>query len=292
MKTAIILGGGPAGCQCALWLTQLGYPTLIVEESDHLGGLQAMSPYTNNWLVGIMHQTGKALAHHMEEHIRHMDIPVLFQSSITSLTLQPNGLTVTIKKNPMETKYLVIATGVKSRHSELVASNHVLVGPGQNVFNYDFKSKRVAILGGGDNAAENYAFIKSKQPKLCHIYARTIRARKNLWKDVDLNDVYSFPEKINQDALTMTHQETIRHYDVFVVMYGWEANFPQGLIHLEQQLLDERGFIMTDETCQTPIPRIYAIGEVANRMHPCVATALADGVVAAKAIQATMEKSH
>jgi thioredoxin reductase (NADPH) len=33
-------------------------------------------------------------------------------------------------------------------------------------------------------------------------------------------------------------------------------------------------------------PRVLAIGDVCQRMHPCVATAMADGVVAAKTLEA------
>ena len=40
-------------------------------------------------------------------------------------------------------------------------------------------------------------------------------------------------------------------------------------------------------TLRKPVS-VYAIGEVAQRMHPCVVTAFADGVVAAKAIQAQL----
>ena len=40
MKAAVIIGGGPAGCQCALWLHMLGYDVLIVEKSKQLDCLQ------------------------------------------------------------------------------------------------------------------------------------------------------------------------------------------------------------------------------------------------------------
>ncbi len=53
-----------------------------------------------------------------------------------------------------------------------------------------------------------------------------------------------------------------------------------------------RGYVATDAvTAQTSCAGVYAIGEVAQRQHPCVVTALADGVVAAKAIQASIEQN-
>jgi thioredoxin reductase len=77
-------------------------------------------------------------------------------------------------------------------------------------------------------------------------------------------------------------------YDLILVFYGWEpcVGFADALgLHRSAQ-----GFIATDmQTAQTSCPGVYAIGEVAQRQHPCVVTALADGVTAAKAIQAKIE---
>lgn len=70
---------------------------------------------------------------------------------------------------------------------------------------------------------------------------------------------------------------------------GWEpqADFADSL-GLER---DSRGYLRTDfATAQTSLPDVYAIGEVADRMHPCVVTSLADGVTAAKAIQRRWER--
>ena len=81
-----------------------------------------------------------------------------------------------------------------------------------------------------------------------------------------------------------------RRYDLILVFYGWEpqAGFADSL----QLARDARGYIRTDfATAETSVPDIYAVGEVANRMHPCVVTSLADGVVAAKAIQRRWERA-
>lgn len=56
------------------------------------------------------------------------------------------------------------------------------------------------------------------------------------------------------------------------------------------QAVHHEGVVITDNHCQTNIEGIFAIGEIAQRMHPCTATSMADGVVAAKAIQRSLEK--
>ena len=79
-----------------------------------------------------------------------------------------------------------------------------------------------------------------------------------------------------------------RSYDQIVVLYGWEPHLPY--VQSLGLARDSRGFVLTDPDCQTSVPGMYAIGEVAQRMHPCCITSMADGAVAAKAIQRTLER--
>lgn len=288
----IIVGAGPAGCQCALWLTMLGYNVLIIEQSHQIGGLLASNPYPSNWTIGTISKSGQDIAHVIQQHIKEMKIPVWLNANITQLKQDAAGFTLIIDDKPISTSYVVIATGVKPRTDNLTASQKILTGPGDAIFEYDFANKRVAILGGGDNAAENYIFIKNKQAKICHLFVRTIRARKQLWNEVDKEDVFFSPYSIDQDNVTITHANKVKQYDVIVVLYGWEANVPAFLIPYKNELLTLNGFFITDKHCRTPIKNMFAIGEVANRMHPCIVTSMADGVVAAKAIQTDMENNN
>lgn len=73
-------------------------------------------------------------------------------------------------------------------------------------------------------------------------------------------------------------------FDAWAVFYGWQACVPVGLA----VALDARGFIASDAHGLTSLSRVYAIGEVTQKQHPCIATAMAEGVVAAKAIANTL----
>lgn len=76
-------------------------------------------------------------------------------------------------------------------------------------------------------------------------------------------------------------------FDVIIVLYGWQANIP--FSYDFPLRMTERGFIDTFPNCETSEPYVYAVGEITQRMHPCCVTAMADGVVAAKAIQRSLE---
>ena len=46
-----IIGGGPAGMSCALWLHNYGLNPVIIEKEGALGGMARLSPYPNAWLL-------------------------------------------------------------------------------------------------------------------------------------------------------------------------------------------------------------------------------------------------
>lgn len=113
LKTAVIIGGGPAGCQCALWLQMLGYETIIVEQTNILGGLQCQSPYLNNWLVGTIDLQGHEIAKNIQNHIEKMKIPVIYNSTLRSIKKIADKFEVKIGNKIISTFAVVIATGVR-----------------------------------------------------------------------------------------------------------------------------------------------------------------------------------
>src|SRR5690606_25501290 len=160
----------------------------------------------------------------------------------------------------------------------------VLVGPGAHIVAQDFRGKRVAVLGGGDNAFENALYAQERGATGVHIYARNLRAQQQFVRRVAPQSMTQGPYRVDPAARTVDG----RPYDVIMVFYGWEPcmEFAQDL-GLQRTA---QGFIATDsQTAQTSHAGVYAIGEVTQRQHPCVVTALADGVTAAKAIQARIE---
>lgn len=62
MFDSIIVGGGPAGASCALWLKMLGFKPCIVERRATLGGLQNENPYPNQWIAPIFGKSGVEVA--------------------------------------------------------------------------------------------------------------------------------------------------------------------------------------------------------------------------------------
>src|SRR6478672_13335958 len=47
-----VIGGGPAGMSCALWLRNYAVRPIIIEKEHVLGGMAERSPYPNEGLLG------------------------------------------------------------------------------------------------------------------------------------------------------------------------------------------------------------------------------------------------
>ena len=287
---ALIIGGGPAGCSCALWLKHLGLKPLIVEKRARLGGLQNESPYPNVWILGKNYPNGKAFAQAVSQQIQGERVSTCLEGEVNSLShSEKDGLfDVEIKRKSkvslkIQTPFLVLASGVVPRTDGFQSSSSVLIGPGDHIENTNFKGKTVAILGGGDNAFENYQFIRRQKPKVTKIFARNVRAQFSFVQKIRSGDLFlgDYTVDANQQSVNGTS------FDFLVVMYGWKGvNALEPWISLEM----EGQFVKTDPFRRTSVDRVYAVGEVTQMSHPCCVTAMADGIIAAKDIQKRIDE--
>lgn len=280
----IVVGAGPAGVSCTTWLQQLGFRAALVDKHDRCGGLQLSNPFTNTWIAtsADVHGADVAAALHANA-VRHGAALYLSRSATGAKADADDWLVSLSDGQTLRGRRLVLAGGVVPKTGGILARASLLVGPGPRVAQTDFTGKRVAILGGGDSAFENHHFVTERGAQQVHIYARSLKARQEMLEKVPPSDVFvgDFHFDEQQQAVNGTP------YDSVLVLFGYEAN-KSSLLGLAPAM-QASGFVQTDPQCRTSIAGVYAIGELAQRAHPCCVTAMADGVVAAKAIQRELE---
>lgn len=310
MYDAVIIGGGPAGVSCAVWLARLGYKPALIEAGPEIGGLCRNHPFLDEWNASLPGMTGPQVADNLALSLRQSKAEFWLHCAATETRREGEGFVVTTKGGPQHIRghYLVLATGVRARtlfdadEEELTLTERtqarkarelaggdpklpgILVGPGRHITEQDFRGKRVAVLGSGDNAFENALYAMDHGAAQVDVYARTVRAQRQFIRRMPTENIKKGGYDVDRYARTVNGQ----HYDIILVFYGWEpcVQFAEKL-GLQRS---GRGFVATETlTAQTSAPGVYAIGEVTQRQHPCVVTALADGVTAAKAIQARLE---
>jgi hypothetical protein len=123
------------------------------------------------------------------------------------------------------------------------------------------KNKKVAILGGGDNAFENYQFIQRKKPSSVTIFARHVRAQLGFVKKIKKGDLFVGNYKVDPIKKEVNGQP----FDFLVVMYGWQ---PVNPIEPFFKLKTQKKFLKTNRTRRTSQDGIYALGEVGTFMAP------------------------
>ncbi len=290
---AVIVGGGPAGASCAIWLARLGLAPLLVEAGPRLGGLATDNPFADDWIAVLPGVTGQQVAANIAASVQAAGVPARLGTAVRHARRVSGGFDVELDAGGVAAmvrgRALVIASGVRARglpdYPADAAWPGVFVGPGSSIMAHDYTGLSVAVLGGGDNAFENFVYVRNRGARSVHLYARSVRAQQQWVSRAGRESVHVGPYRVDPAARTVDGQA----YDLILVFYGWEpqAAFADGL-GLRR---DQRGYICTDTaTAEASVPDVYAIGEVAHRMHPCVVTSLADGVVAAKAIQRRWER--
>ncbi|NRF67835.1 NAD(P)/FAD-dependent oxidoreductase [Aquincola sp. S2] len=280
MEDVLVVGAGPAGAACALWLHQLGLKVMLLDAGRAIGGLQLRSPYTNRWIPSVQGKTGQEVARQLEEHVRSASVPCRLGFDVGAIRYRADhsGWEVSAAKESLRATYVVIATGSKPRCGGFMETEHVGIGPGISMERIDVHGKRVAILGGGDNAFDQAVFALRRGARNVDVYCRhTPRAQPILQREIPSHCVHVGPFDADQVRMTVNAAA----YDVLGVQFGFEASIPAGI-----RLPLRDGYIVVDRHGAVPRFRgLFAAGEVTNFWHPCVTTALAHGVQVAKAIQ-------
>ncbi|MCA1935693.1 MAG: NAD(P)/FAD-dependent oxidoreductase [Asticcacaulis sp.] len=281
---AIVIGGGPAGCACALWLHKLGVRALLVEASDALGGLQRRSPYENLWIPGLMGHTGEEVAGALHRHVHAIGVPCQLNSRVSRIEAADGGFRLRVEGEAVRghygTQHLVIATGTQPVRGHFQPAHNVAVGPGYPMENLEVRNCKIAILGGGDNAFDQARFVLQRGAKSVTIFSRTPpRAQPGLQALIPEAKVRIGPYTADQARMTINGEV----FDAFGVMYGFAAQLPDGLPQ-DLELKNENGFIAVNRQGETVVSGLWACGEVTDYWHPCVTTSAAHGIQVAKQI--------
>ena len=85
-ETIVILGGGPAGISCALWLKNLGHHPVILESGSETGGTPGQIDRPNRWIAGMPEITSLGLAQKLQEQCTVSDLQVLTEAKVLSVS--------------------------------------------------------------------------------------------------------------------------------------------------------------------------------------------------------------
>jgi thioredoxin reductase (NADPH) len=297
----IVLGGGPGGLTAGLYLCQSKINTVLVDISLP-GGQVSTTHEVSNYPGFIQPQAGYMLSHSMSEQTKQCGTVYKVAVDITKVDLEKKEVIID-EFETIRAKKIVIATGTKpnstgsSGEKELRGKGISYCATCDAKF---FDNKEVVVIGGGNSAVEETDFISrfAKKITMVHQLDRFTANKKAIDKitsNPKINVMFnSEPRAFRRDGEKMvtevedlnTKQRTSLVSDGVFIFIGMKPNID---LFRDKLILDQWGYIATNEDRQTSVPGVYAVGDVISKKYRQITTAVADGTIAAMAIAKELE---
>ena len=287
----VILGGGPAGLSAGIYASRGAVSTAIVD-TNMLGGQPSNYLELENY-PGFKKVGGYDLMEKFEEHADMFGINKFPMQEIQSVDLKNKKITT--GEYEFQAKTIIIATGAQPMKLG-VKGEKEFVGRGVSYCavcdGAFYKNKVVAVVGGGNSAVEEAMYLTKFADKVYVIHRRNeLRADKIIQERAFRNEKLEFvwdsvvKEIQGENLVNNLVLENVKTGEVSdlsvngVFPYiGIVPNVEKFSGQLQQ---DARGFILTDETMQTSVEGVFAVGDVRKTPLRQVVTAVSDGAVGA-----------
>jgi thioredoxin reductase (NADPH) len=293
----LIIGAGPAGMGAAIYAKRAGLDCAVIDQSPVSGG-QVLTTYEVDNYLGLMGLSGGDLSDKFREHADKLDVEFI-TANVVKIDIDKDVKKIITDEGEFIAKTIVLATGAV--HSMLgVPGENELAGMGVSYCatcdGAFFRKKTVAVVGGGDVAVEDAIFLAGLCKKVYLIHRRDeLRAASSLQKklmsmenveiiwDSEVTQICGdgIVEKIEIKNKKTGNNNTLELNGIFIAV-GVVPNteIVKGIVEM-----DERGYIIADETCATSVPGIYAAGDIRKKPMRQIITAVADGANAINSAQ-------
>ena len=297
----IIVGGGPAGLTAGLYTSRSRLNTLLIE-IGLLGGQMTITELIENYPGFPQGINGDELSRLMEEQAKRFELEVVSQD-VVEVKLEGDKKVVKTEEGSYLCEALIICTGTEYRKLE-VPGEKEFAGKGvsycatcDGVF---FKDSQIVVVGGGDSALTEALYLTKFVKELTIVHRRdALRGTKIYQERVFANPKIkllwnSVIQEIKGDSVVRSvivknvktgevNEHPIEGAFLFVGLLP-RTQFLKGLVNV-----DEAGYIVTDENCETSVKGIFAAGDCRKKLLRQVATAVGDGATAAFAVEKYLE---
>jgi thioredoxin reductase (NADPH) len=299
----LIIGGGPAGLTAGLYTSRADLKTVLVE-SMMVGGQVITTTKIENYPGFPGGVDGPELMQRFHEHCQEYGLQIV-QGEVQQLNDKGEIKEVVVDGRSLQARAVIVATGAEPRklgipgEAELVGRGVSYCATCDGAF---FRNVPVAVVGGGDTAAEEALFLSRFASKVYLVHRRdALRATRILQERIFANDKIevvwdSLPEQVMSDNRGVNGLEVKNKFSGEKSVLEVEGVFfAIGVIpkaHFLADVLDlnEDGYIVTDTECRTSVPGVFAAGDVRNKTLKQIATAVGDGAVAAITVEKYLDE--
>ena len=295
----IIVGGGPTGLTTALYAAREGLEVLVIEKSG-LGGQVGVTERLENFPGFPEGIAGGEFADRLTLQARRFGVELLQAQEVTGLRMEAESRYVTTADgNEYGTRAVLIATGSTYRRLGVPGEDE-LIGAGVHFCatcdGPFYKEQPVAVIGGGNSAAEEGLFLTrfasavtilvrgeamtasriavdkvAASPKIDVLYNTEVRA---LHGENKLSGV-----TVQNRVSGETRQMMPAGLFVFIGLLPNSGWLPAEIKR------DPYGFVVTGPMLDTSLPGVYAAGDVRLGSTKQAAAAAGEGATAALMIR-------
>lgn len=306
---AIVVGGGPAGLTAALYLARARYRVLVLEK-DRFGGQITITHEVVNY-PGVESTSGEALTDTMRRQAINFGAEVKL-AEVVDLKLDGDIKEVVTKSGTLRAFSVLICTGANPRHigftgeSEFRGHGVAYCATCDGEF---FTGKELLVIGGGYASAEEAMFLTRYASKV------TILVRKDSFscarsiadevmahpkikvlfnhelKEVTGSQLGITSATILNNQTNETFTYTATNNDTFGV-FVFAGYVPNTSLVKDKVALNEQGYVITDHNQETNVKGVFAAGDVCIKTLRQVVTAVADGALAAAAMEKVAATMH
>ncbi|MDQ2951593.1 MAG: FAD-dependent oxidoreductase [Chloroflexota bacterium] len=296
----IVIGGGPAGLTAAFYASREGLSTLVLERSS-LGGQAALTERLDNYPGFPTGLTGADFGKRLVEQAKRFDVEMISAAEVVSLEEEDHDRVVRTEEGAVYRSHAVIVAPGNAYRRLGAEGEEDLIGAGIHYCatcdGPFYKGKELAVIGGGNSAAEEGSFLTQFASKVTLLVRGDKLTASKIYHDKVMNhpkmevrfnvSVKKFLGSKHLEGIvieTPKGEETVRPAAVFVFI-GLKPNtkFLEGRLKLTKD-----GFIDAPALA-TSMKGVFAAGDARDGATKQVASAVGEGAAAALAVRHYLE---
>jgi thioredoxin reductase (NADPH) len=304
MEKVIIAGSGCAGLTAAIYAARAKLNPLVLEGRQPGGQLSTTTLVENypGFPEGI---EGPQLILDMHEQAEKFGTRFSY-GQIAEFEPKNTHVRIKVDDEWLETQTLIIASGASARWLGL-ENEEKLVGHGltscatcDGAF---YKNVPVAVVGGGDSAAEESLFLTRFASKVYLIHRRDQMRASKIMADRVLSNLKVEPvwntvvvkyipdEKGEMRAIRLRNVKTNEERELEVgAVFVAIGHTPNTKAYVGKLDTDRDGYLIAKDLVKSKLPNVFIAGDVADRVYKQAVTAAGAGCAAA--LEAERYLSH
>lgn len=301
-----IVGGGPAGCTCALYTSRANLKTVILDKNPAIGAL-AITSHIANYPGVDRSLTGQELLDQMREQAEQYGSEYrrsqVFMIDFDESDGQDYNKIVYTPEATIKARSLVLATGAMGRTAPPYPGEEQYLGQGVSYCatcdGAFYDGSEVAVVGMSLEAIEEAMYL-TKFASTVHWVtpgklrpeveglAQELLSRENVkqWEFTKLLNVEGDPSGVTGVEVQSKDKdasEVIPVEGAFIYAAGGGSRPITDFIE-NKVAFNEDGGVTVDENMETTVKGVYAIGDIRNTSFKQVVVAASDGCIAAMSI--------